>query len=277
MGLIRGGLFTLVCVLLFVSLFAMSTLLTISMSLSHDNVQEELVSIVGNQIRNQTSVASDINTDLRDMQIYCADNIQFVKEYNNFVYTFPCEVVFEGSESVVTFAINQFVDDVYYKEYDCNFWDCDFTPPYHLISAKAQSYWTGWFYWSLFISLVLVGLTFVLIEDRKNLPFVIGGLLMISALPFIRVSWLLSLLGYWEFLQFFALFFSKSYSVFLISFVIGILLIGIGLVLKFLGIGKFIGELVGSNKSGKTSIDKEQLKEEIKEEINIENKKKSSK
>jgi len=266
MGLIRGGLLTFGCILLFLSLFAMNTFWTISMSLDYDVIKPELVSVVGEIIRNQTSVASDMDNAIGGMLIICLNNTEVVQEFGGEVYTFPCETVNQGSEAIITYAISSLVEKKYYQEYNCSFWECSYTPPYHFVSAKAQSYWNGWFYTSLILSLIFAAMLFFLVENKHNFPFVIGGLVIISVLPFAKVSWLLSLLGHWEFLQFFALFFSKSYNVFVTMLIIGIVSLGIGVVLKFLGIGEFITGLFGKNKSGKVSVDEEEEDSEEDEE-----------
>jgi len=281
MGLIRGGLLTFVSILLFLSLFAMNSFWTISTSLEYDVLKPELVSVVSDVIRNQTSDASDMDDALAGMQRLCLNNTEITQKFGDNVFTLPCETVNQGSEAVITYAITSLVEEKYYEEYNCSFWECSYTPPYHLVSAKAQSYWNGWFYIALMVSLALAAAAFFLLEDRNNLPILLGGLLILSALPFARVSWLLSLLGYWDFLQFFALFFSQAYGVFLISFIIGILLLGVGLVLKFLEIGKFINKLFRSDKKGEISGEEESSEstqslareEEIEQEVKQKKKK----
>jgi hypothetical protein len=239
------------------------------MSLDYENVQQEMTLILDDIVRNQTDMAKNIDEDLGRMQLFCQNNTEFTfqAEDSDYVVTVPCTVVAEGSESIIKYSINQLVEQAYYKEYDCDFWDCSYDPPFHLISLKAKNYWQGLFYWALLTCIVLAVLGFFLIENKKNLPFMLGGLAIIAALPFVRVSWLFSLLGYWDFLQYFTLFFSKAYNVFLINIIIGILLIGIGVVLKFLGIGQLIGKLFGGSKSGSAGVDKKALKEEIKQEM----------
>lgn len=277
MGLIRGGLLTLVSILLFLSLFATNTFLTMSMSLNHNVVKPELISVVNSILINQTNVADDINKNIGWMQLYCKNNSVFTKKISDpeFVFEIPCEVVENGSEAIINYAVNDIVETNYYKKYDCKFWQCEYNPPFYLFSEKAYNYWKGWFYWSLFASLVLIALAFILIEIRSSIPFLLGGILIISSLPFVKIEWLFSLLGSWKFLQFFSLFFSESYKVFLISFISGVLLIGIGIVLKFLGIGDLISKLFRIKKS--TKIDKKELKEEIKKEIKGESKEKKAK
>ncbi len=277
MGLIRGGLLTLAVILLFVSLFAMNTFWTISSSLEYEVIKPELVSVVNDIIRNQTSVASEMDEAVDEMRVICLEDVEVVRTFGDEEYSFPCEVLSQGSEAVITYAVSSLVEKKYYQEYDCYFWECSYTPPYHLVSAKAQDYWNGWFYWSLILSLVFAAMIFFLVENKHNFPLVLGGVIIISALPFAKVSWLLSLLGHWDFLHFFVLFFSKAYNVFLIMLVAGIISLGIGIVLKFLGIGQFLVGLLGKDKSGEISVDEEDSEEEAEEEIKEKKAKKKGK
>jgi len=245
-----------------------------SMSLDYDTIKPELVNVINEVIRNQSDAAQQIDNSLQSMQLYCQQGnaTEFVHSQDNYVFVVPCDVVGQGSEAVIEFAVNDIVEDSYYQEYDCDFWECSYDPPYHLVSAKAKSYWGSWFYKSLLLSILLAVGAFFLIENRNNFPFLLGLVLIVASLPFVRIIWLLSLLGYWEFLQFFALFFTKAYTVFLVGFITGILCLGIWVVLKFLGIGRFIGKLFGG--SGK--VNKKALKEEIKQEIKSESKPKKA-
>ena len=171
MGLIRGGLLTLVSILLFLSLFATNTFLTMSMSLSHDAVKPKLISVVDDILRNQTSMAEDIDKNLEEMQIYCRNHSIFTRKISEpeFVLEIPCDIVANGSEAIITYAINDLVETNYYKNYDCNFWQCEYNPPFYLFSQKAQNYWKSWLYWSLFASLILIVLAFLLTE--KSYPY----------------------------------------------------------------------------------------------------------
>ncbi len=289
MGMIRGGLLTLVAILLFLSLFAMNTFGTISMSLDYDSLKPEMTNVVSEIIRDQIDITESIDLSMIGSQLICQNNnTEIVQEFGGKVYTIPCEIISQGSEAVVTYIIGDFVEQVYYDEYDCDFWDCSYTPPYHLVSSKAKSYWSGWFYTALVISLLLAVGGFFLIENKKSYPFMLGGLIFISVLPFAKVSWLLALLGSWEFLSFFTIFFAKAYSVFIIMFILALVLVGVGIVLKFMSIVNFFSRLFGKSKNGKVAvvndlstqpphIDKEKLKQEIKEEMKAENKKKKSK
>ena len=94
-------------------------------------------------------------------------------------------------------------------------------------------------------------LCFVFIENKTSLPILVGGLLIIASLPFVKLNWILEKIAVGEFLDILSILFSKSYSVFLIGFVSGIVLILIGFVLKFLNIGFKISKFIEKIKSYK--------------------------
>lgn len=272
MGLIRGALLTFVAVLLFLSLFAMNSFWTISMSLEFENLKPEMTKVVNEMILENMDSADSIEANIGNMQLLCQNTTEIVQQWEDRVFSIPCEVVDQGSEAIISYIVSDLVEKVYYDDYDCNFWECDFDPPYHFVSAKAQSYWNGWFYTTLIISILLAVGAFFLIENKRSLPFMLAGIIFLSAIPFVRVSWLLSLLGSWEFLSFFTIFFSKAYNVFLVMFILALVLLGVGFVLKFMSVANFFSRLFGKSKSGKVAIDKEALKQEIKEEMKQETK-----
>lgn len=228
------------------------------MSLDYETIKPEITSIVSDIMRNQSDVAQNLDDVLQVMQVYCQNNTEFVYSFQDYVFTFPCETINNGSEAVITYAISDLVEQNYYKKYDCKFWQCDMNPPYHLISEKAHNYWRGLFYWSLIISLILIALTFLLIENKHDLPILAGIVLIISSLPFLKINWLLGLLKSWPFFEIFQAFFTKAYVVFLIAFIAGIVLIGIGIVLKFLGLGRFLGKWFGQKESKKNESEDEE-------------------
>ncbi|MEK6906471.1 MAG: hypothetical protein AABW81_02525 [Nanoarchaeota archaeon] len=112
---------------------------------------------------------------------------------------------------------------------------------------------------SFFVSIILVVLMFFLIEDKTSFPLVIGALLVVSSLPFMKINAFFSFFDS-SITDFITIFFSKSYTVFLISFILGILILGVGIALKLFGIGLKLNEYFSKNTSLK---DKKQEKEKI--------------
>ncbi len=242
MGLIRGILFTVVAILLFVSLLSMNTFWTISRSLEYDVLQPNIVPIITNMIADQTDVNQQLEQGLPLMQYYCLNNTEFIYSLEETTIDLPCSEINKGSEAILNYVILDLIEENYYKEYDCSFWECGMVPPYHLISQKAQNYWSEWFYLSLVLSIILVVGSLLIMENRSGYPFILGGLLIISSLLFAKIGWVFSFLGDWQWISLAESFFSEAYTIFVIDFIIGIVLILIGVALKFLGLGQFLNK-----------------------------------
>ncbi|MFH1787582.1 MAG: hypothetical protein ABH811_02220 [archaeon] len=265
MGLIRGGLLVIVFVLLFLSFLVGNTLFTLSLSLDYDAVKSELVRIADDFNGEEFDLNQKVDEIYPSMVLYCENNLEYVFSEQGNTFVVPCEVVFKGSDAVVDFGINSFIEGFYYKEYNCDFWNCfeETGESFFLVSQKAQDYWRGKFYLSILISIVLTCVTLVLIENRTTLPIIVGSLLSISALPFMKLNWLFSLTDNSLF-DFLTGFFSKSYTVFLISFILGLILIALGIVLKFFVVGFKISDLFSRKDKG---VSKKEIKSIVKEEI----------
>lgn len=244
MGFIRGSLVVVASIILFLSFLVGNVFLTLNLSLDYEVVQPELISVVEEVAEGEMGLSMAALDDFGVMELYCEDHSEFVFNYEQFDYTLviPCDVIVQGSEAVIDHAVEGFVEDVYYRDYDCGFWNClEENPiPFFLISQKAKNYWNNKFYLLLIVSLVLIGLMFFLVEQKINLPIITGSLLTISALPFMKLEGLLSLVSDNSFFQFFTVFFTKAHTVFLISFILGLIILGAGIGLKLwkFGAGK---------------------------------------
>jgi len=163
--------------------------------------------------------------------------------------------------------------DKYYEEYDCGFWEClkGETIPFVLISQKAKNYWQTLFYWALLISIILFVLLFIF-SDSKNSPLIITGVLMIvTAIPFRKISWVSKLLPDSPFFDLALAFFTKSYNVFLIMMIIGVILLVTGITFNLFGIGMnisgFFSELFHREKKGEVPLEEKDEKTFSKEEV----------
>lgn len=272
MGMIRGGLFVIASFALFLSFFAGNVFLTLDWSLEYDTLRPELTSII-----KDIAAESEINLDevmeenFVIMESYCQNNSEYVFSKQEYIFVIPCDIVSQGSEAVIEQGINNLLKEFYYKEYDCGFWECvkqsDAGQPFVLVSEKARDYWNNKFYLALVVSLILIILMFFLIETKHSLFTVVGCLLIISSLPFMKLNWLLSFISDASFLQFFTIFFIKAYNVFLISFIIGLALLGVGIGLKFFNIGFKISDFFSKKEKVKENVSKKDIKEIVKEEI----------
>ncbi|MFC1682539.1 hypothetical protein ACFL0X_02895, partial [Nanoarchaeota archaeon] len=242
MGLIRGGLLVIASVLFFVSLLVMGIFLTLDLSLEYENVQPELSAVVFEMANEEQDLTKEVEGNYDVMQLYCQNNSEYVYNEEGYEFVVPCEVVAQGSGAVVEYGVDDFVESVYYDEYDCNFLDCfekfseEGEPPFFLVSQKANDYCHSKFFLFLVISILLAVLIFFLVESKTSFPLTVGSLLLISALPFAKLE---SIFGFMSesFSGLFSIFISKSYRVFLVMFVIGLIVLGFGIVLKFFKIG----------------------------------------
>src|SRR3989344_3772275 len=199
MGFFRGSSLFILSILLLLSFFAAGSFLIVSTSLKYENVQKELGPVI-----------QELSKGLND------ENRALFNET----------------------AVRELLQDSYYKNYDCDFWDCFASEqsPFFLVSQKARDYWKEKFYYSLLISLFLIALIFFLAQNKLNWPILVGSILILSAIPLLKIKGLISLFIPGEISAlstFLNIFFSKAMMVFWISFILGLVLIGIGLGLKF--------------------------------------------
>jgi len=278
MGAIKGILLVIVSVLLFISLLAGNIFLTLSLSLDYNNIKTEFSSDILDSVVGDIDVKEVIEENIPDMKKDCEGKTEYVFKEDNFGYTFviPCDIVAQGSEAIIDYGFNSFIEEIYYEDYDCGFWDCfeKTGSPSFLISEKAQDYWNNKFYFSLIASIILIILIFFLVDKKSSLFIVSGSLLIISSLPFMKLDWALSFFSGKPFLEFLAIFFTKSYAVFLTSLILGIIIFSIGILLKLFGVGFKISNIF-SKKDKK--ISKDEVKQIVKKEISKDNKSDSKK
>lgn len=245
MAFIRKGILVLVCVLMFVLILVGNSFLTLGLSLKYDNVQSELVPVVSGVAIDNVNIDEKLKSDFDSaMKFYCKTNSEFTFSQQGYTFVIPCSVVANGSDAVVAYGVDSFVKEVYYKNYDCDFWKCfkESQYPTFLVSEKAQNYWMGKFWLVFVIFLVLAGLTYFLVENKENAPMILGILLAAGSLPFLAIGKIASLFIDKTYIELVVAFFSSAHSVFLISLILGLILLGVGIALKFWDLEQFISE-----------------------------------
>jgi len=258
MGFIRGALLFLVGILLFVSLLAGNTLLTLGLSLNYENVNNELSSVLGELILGDYSgLLDEVDPDISEnvdegfayLEEYCETNTEFSYSQGEYSLTIPCDVVEQGPEQIINQSIGNAVEDIYYQEYDCEFWSCfgEEGLPFFLISEKAQEYWMNKFYLVLLVSIILSVLVLILVENKRNFPIVLGAFMVVSSLPFMKLNSVIGIFG-GEIIQFISVFISEARTVFLIFFMSGLILIGLGFVLHGVKAGFSLAEWIKARK-----------------------------
>ena len=288
MGVIRGILLILVCILIFISLLLTGVFATLNFSLDYDNVKIHFNSLKKETLQKQGDL-NFVNLNKNSLEKYCnsTNNTQYVfnEEKINHVFTIPCDVVLQGSEKIIDYEIDILVNETYYKTYECQFWRCfkETGAPFFLISKYAQDYWKSNYFNLLIISIFLIILLFFLVENKTNFPILTGILLGIAFLPIAKLdtigAWIVELLlsfvknaisglGVINLSSFSLIFFGKSNDVFLTGFIFGLVLIGIGIIIKLFKIGFKIENWISKFKNKK----KENKNiEEIKEKKDVEN------
>ena len=267
MGIIRGAILTTLSLILLLSFFLMAISLTLSWSLEFDTVQPALKDSVNELAEEQFNLDENIEGKMVLMQAYCANNTEFVLHEGEYTLVLPCDVVNKGSNEVINFGINSIIEQIYYTNYDCGFWNClkETKTSFVLFSEKARSYWNSKFYIFLLTSIGLSTLIFFLSQRKHSAFLITGALLVISVLPLIKINLLLSSsIIPASLVEVIKSFFTKSYNVFLILLMVGILIFLFGISLHFFGLGNRMSKWFSKNKE---NVSKEDVKEIVKQEI----------
>lgn len=284
MGFIRGSAFVILSVLFFISLLVLNSVLVVSYSLDYKNIQSELVPVVKQVVENQINL-----TDLVDnhqyplMQKFCANSsINYNFSAGNYSFNIPCSVISNGTSAVIGYGVDTVVHDSYYADYNCSFFDCfkQNTLPLFLVSKQSFDYWQSKVYLIALASLILLALMFLFIEKKSNLPLVAGSMVVLTALPFMKLDIFFSSLPR-DYLKFLAIVFNQSYKVFIIMAAIGIVLIATGIIMKVFGVGFEISEFFSKfSRGGQKESDQKQAspqKTQPKQSTSISKSTKSSK
>lgn len=267
MGLIRSILIIISTIVLFLSLFIGNAFLTLAWSLEYDTVQPEISSLVKDLAEKEFGLSTMIDENLKLMELFCQDNPEFVFSQEEYTLVIPCEVILLGSDALLNYGIQSLTEQIYYKTYDCDFWNCIklTDKPFVLVSEKARDYWNNKFYITFLLSLTLAILLFFLFEEKHSSFIVIGGLLILSSLPFMKISWVLSFVSADSLMSFLPIFFIRAYNVFLMALLMGLGFVGVGIGLTFFNIGFKITNFI--SKFSKGDLSKKDVKDIVKQEV----------
>ncbi len=260
MGFIRGSLIFLASFLLFLTIFSGSIFLTLSYSLKYEKIQPQLISISKNLIIEGTNLDDILIEKTEVIKTHCQnnlENLEYVFSYEGYTFIIPCNIVNQSSEVIINYGINYFINKTYYKDYDCNFWDCfEKVEPFFLISEKAKDYWREKFYFTLMISIVLIVFLFLLLEKKSNLPILVGSLLIISAIPLMKfkgmiassINTILSSRISVSIADLVMIFFNGARSIGIKMIIIGGIAFGLGIILKIYKISFKISDFINKKK-----------------------------
>jgi len=269
MGFIRGTLGVFVSILLFIVFLVGSVFLTLTLSLQYDNVHDKISPIIQNTLEEEigVNIPEEINKELAAMEINCEDYPEeYVFSEGDYTITLSCDMLTQGTDAVIESGIDSLIEQIYYKEYTCSFWKCfgEEEIPLFLISEYAKDYWRAKFYLALGVALALMAVLFLLYRKKQNTFIIPGILLVIAALPFLKIGALASISGDRVILELLSVFFLKAKSVFRISFFTGIGLILLGLIFKLFLVGFKLSRIFHREESKEV---KEQVKKEVKAPI----------
>src|SRR3989344_2374140 len=112
--------------------------------------------------------------------------------------------------------------------------------------------WNKMLFFALCFSVILIAFLFFFVEEKTNIPIIIGFITIVSSLPSLLIKFTFS---YFEnILKPLATVFSGSYFAFGIFFSVGIILIATGFGLKFIEIGFYLSKFF--NKSEEKQMTK---------------------
>ena len=257
-------------------MLAANLLYTVQSSLEYENVKEnlpEMIKVILEDELNTTDFIDD--SELQEAQKYCLNNSYFVQDSNfsdfGSALNISCSSINQGEEAITQEILNEIIEQVYYKDYDCKFTQCleEGQNVFYLVSQDFQGYLLSKVYLAFFIVITLFILIFLLAESKANAFIISGVLIIISALPFLKAETLFSSMGS-EIFQFVSLMFVASTAVFIKVFIIGLVVLIIGIILKFFNIGFKISEFFNNLRKDKKideSVSKEEVKEIVKSEV----------
>lgn len=281
MGVIRNLGLALVSTLLFFSILTTGITATINFSLTQDNVQPKVHSIVKEILEIQIGGQKTINEILPYATQYCEFNTEILQEFEGYKIIFPCTIIKEGYNSLVNYSVNYLIGDFYYKEYNCTFVDCFGKEeiPLFLFSNHSRLFWKDIYKKFFIISIVLFILSILLTKRKANAFFMGGSLMLVVSLIvlFLQkignslikiVSAPISLALSKETTnnivsQIVTIFFSESTKVFFWMLGIGLLLIIIGIILRATNIGFKIGEALDKLRERKSQEKEKSPQKEI--------------
>jgi len=267
MSFIRGAAIIILSTIIFLAFFAGNIFLTLSWSMEHDTLQSEVQNI-SSELIEQYNLLETINENKGILELYCQATNYFSINEMGIQLNIPCNILLADTQTLVNYTVTQVFDQIYYKDYPCQIWDCikQEEQPLVLISEKAQNYWKSKFLLTFFISLACF-ILFLIITKDKSVPLLVTGILsMIAALPFKKLDLILKIIPDSTIANIVGIFLTKAPNVFWTFFLIGIGLIIIGIAFKFLKIGLRISRLF-TRKESAPEPTKEEIQREVKKEI----------
>ncbi len=219
-----------------------------------------------------TNIRAEISKNYASLNSYCANHNYYSSNISR--VNISCDSILLGKEATKDSVLSIFVDDIYYRDYKCDYWDClsKTGSTFFLISEKSSDYWKSKFYYFSLACICLLVLIFFCLETKIDIFLFLGVSSLICSFPLSKLESVLffvikpffSGLDYLNFidastiLSAFSVFFSTSGQVFKFLFTLGIVLIVFWVILKIF--------LVVSGRNKKT-FSKKEVEKIVKKEI----------
>lgn len=235
MGFLRGVAIFFFTIVLIISILVMTFTWTVSWSLQYENVQPALKSAAQDFIKS-SFLGEDFNIREDQLQYSCLVQKNYEFSYELINVSVPCEIMEQGADSIIAYAAEPAVQQIYYADYNCEMWNClkESSVPFFLFSEKSMDYWKEKFLIFAALSLIIFALIFLISKNRPVNFIVTGAIIILCSLPFNSLGWALFLLPS-DLSGLFSVFFTKSHSVFIILLILGIAFIVTGIVSKIFG------------------------------------------
>ena len=254
MSIIRGAALFLLSSILVISLLIGNIALTMYISVGSENFKEKIVDDIASVLKNQTTADESIKEALPGLEEQCAGKNEITINYGDFNSTVQCDKIDESADLLIKESIRNALDKESSTEKCDSPINCFSKYKSLFFSETAKDYWKKMFISSLFASFALIVGMFFFAENKIDLPVSVGLLIAFSSLPFMAINFMLPYFGS-SILKPVATILSGSYTVFIIMFSTGAVLVALGFGLKFIKIGEYLSKKFdfkfGSKKSDK--------------------------
>lgn len=236
MGLIRKGLFFIISLVLFILLLSGNMFLTLSLSLHHEIIKPEINSIVTGLIKEDyPNLEQEIESSKKILSSNCTnkDDILLLHQ-GEFNIKVPCQLRENTTQEIINYNINEIVNKKYYQDYNCKGFNCfkqGFNLPFFLISKQMKDYYQGKFNLILILMIISIILLLIITEKKTNALITTGILMSLTALPFAKLNKFFSLFSI-KYIEYLSVFISQSQKVFWIFFITGLIILGLGILIR---------------------------------------------
>jgi len=268
MGLISKAITLILSFLLFISLILGALSFTIYSSLEYNEVEKNAAPFVENFLRESLKKSPSTTDKILDT-VLSIDWVQKIPFTDTLKQALTEKL---KSEEIDNISLEQeskkFIQEMYYAEYDCDYWNCFnlSETPFFLVSQKSQLYWYKNLKYIGIISLVLIALLFLFVGNKKNFFVLMGILSLLSSLPIWGIRKIISIFSKGDILNFVNIIFSKSNYVATILTSAGIILIALAILFGLFGLGFKIFSWIDSIKTRAPKIKIPRKQDKIKKE-----------